>query len=104
MLLEGRDGEAVHDVIRAWSELLSHGVLDQDERAPQASQASVKGTLGEHSREQMSQMFAHIPHDTALAFPWDATAPLDCQPQAEHLRVAHLCWWTIAGRPVGLDV
>ena len=85
-------------------DVLLHGVLDQDERSPQASQTTVEGTLGEHSREQMPQMFAHIPHDTALAFPWDAAAPLYRQTQAEHLGVAHLCLWTTTGRHAGLDV
>src|SRR5712692_2886728 len=52
----------------------------------------------------MPQMFAHITHDTALAFPWDAAAPLDRQTQAEHLGVAHLCHWTTTSGHAGLDV
>ena len=52
----------------------------------------------------MPQMFSHIAHDTALAFPWDAAAPLDRQTQAEHLGVAHLCHWTTTSGHAGLDV
>src|SRR5262245_3330792 len=99
-----RNREAVHGVISALSEVLSHGVLDQNERTPQASQATVEGTLGEHRREQMSQMVAHIPHDTALAFPGYAAAPLYRQTQAEHLRVAPLCRRTTTSGHAGRDV
>ena len=52
----------------------------------------------------MSQMFSRITHDTALAFPWDAAAPLYRQTQAEHLRIAHLCWWTPTGGHAVVDV
>src|SRR5438552_2490081 len=99
-----RNGEAVHDVIIALSQLLSHGVLDQDEGSPQASQATVERTLGEHSREQMPQMFSYITHDAALAFPWHAAAPRCRETQAPHLGVAHLCRWPTTGGHVGLDV
>jgi hypothetical protein len=99
-----RNGKAVHDVIIALCELLSHGVLDQDERSPQASQTPVEGTLGQYRREQMSQMCAHIPPDTALAFPWDPAAPLDRQTQAEHLSVAPLGRWPPTRGHTGLDV
>jgi hypothetical protein len=85
-------------------ELRGYGVLDHNERPPQASQATVEGTLCEHSRKQMPEMFAHIPHDTALTFPWDAAAPLDRQPQAEHLGVAHLSRWPPTGGQAGFDV
>src|SRR5215510_8833847 len=55
-------------------------------------------------REQMSQMVAHIPHDTALAFPGYAAAPLYRQTQAEHLRVAPLCRRTTTSGHAGRDV
>ena len=49
-------------------------------------------------------MFSPITHDTALALPWDAAAPLDRQTQAEHLGVAHLGLWTTTGGHAGLEV
>ena len=52
----------------------------------------------------MPQMFSHLTHDTALASPWDAAAPLDRQTQAEHLRVTHLCRWPPTGGHAGLEV
>ena len=45
-----------------------YGVLDQEECPPQAPEAPVEGTLCEQGREQMPQVFAHIAHDTTLAF------------------------------------
>jgi hypothetical protein len=52
-----RHGAAVHDVILTVRELLSHGVLELEERPPQVSQATVAGTLWAHRREQMPQSF-----------------------------------------------
>src|SRR4029453_1459569 len=52
----------------------------------------------------MSQMSLHITHNAPLTFPWHTAAPLDRQPQAEHLGVAHLRCWPSTGGHAGGDV
>src|SRR5438093_7622689 len=52
----------------------------------------------------MPHMFADIPHDAALAFPWHTTTPLGRQPQTEHLSVAPLGWRPTTGRHARCDV
>ena len=82
--------EAVHDVIIvSVSQCLRHGVLDEDARSPQASAATVEGTLRKQGGKQRPQVFAYLADDTALALPRHAAAPLSRQTQAEHLAVAH---------------
>ena len=83
--------------------------LGRDGRGGRGSQRLLLGR-GMVSAPQNDSMtgewcgIADIPHNTALAFPWDTTAPLYCQTQAEHLRVAHLCRWTTTGGDAGVDV
>jgi len=76
--------EAVHDVrVASVRQGLSHGVFEEDERPPQASEATVEGTLREQGRQERPQVLAHIAPDTALAFPWHTAAPWGRQTQAE---------------------
>src|SRR5215475_14456374 len=64
------DREAIHAVIvTRVRQGLRHGVLDEDECPPQASEAPVEGTRREQSGKQRPQVFAYITYDTALAFP-----------------------------------
>src|SRR4029453_2560261 len=89
-----RDREAIHDVIvTRVRQGLRHGVLDEDERPPQASEAPVEGTLREQSGKQRPQVFAYITHDAALAFPGHPAAPLGCSTQTEHLAITHESGW-----------
>jgi hypothetical protein len=100
-----RNRSTIHDLaVLCRLELLGDGLLDQDGRAPQATESAIESTLTDHPWKQGTQMSCGVPHESTLAFPWYATSPLGCQPQAQHFTVAELRLRPTLTRLVGLDM
>src|SRR6266849_7606505 len=97
--------EAIHAIIIVRvCQFLRHRVLDEEECSPQVAEATVAGTRRAQGGQQRPQVFAHRAHETALAFPGYAAAPLGRQPQAAHLALTHEDGWTAPRGHLGPDM
>jgi pimeloyl-ACP methyl ester carboxylesterase len=81
------EGEG-HLAILTAPQLVSHGLLDQDESAPQPAQPPVEGALTRHLREVRAQVLQGIAHEAAFGLPGHPAAPLGGERQAQHFAVA----------------